>query len=185
MDASREDHEIKMYPENEEKTVFITKCGLYCWKVMPFSLKNARASNQRMFNSIFANQIGRNMEIYVDDMLVKRKFLRYMLSERGIKLNPDNIKAILHMNPPHQPLKRVITSPLLSGRLKTWAIESSKFEISYVPQTSINAQALADFIIECTTQSPQLISGLDDFEPGLNNLERVLFVDGDINKRGS
>ncbi|GAA0169883.1 hypothetical protein LIER_24265 [Lithospermum erythrorhizon] len=73
MDALSGYHQIKMYPEDEEKTAFIIEYGLYCWKVMPFSLKNAGATYQRMVNSIFDTQIGRNMEIYVDDMLVKSK----------------------------------------------------------------------------------------------------------------
>jgi hypothetical protein len=45
--------------------------GLYCYKVMPFRLKNTGATFQRMINTVFSNQIGRNMEAYVDDMLVK------------------------------------------------------------------------------------------------------------------
>ncbi|GAA0186029.1 hypothetical protein LIER_33317 [Lithospermum erythrorhizon] len=53
-----------------------------------------------------------------------------------------------------QPMKRVITSPQLSGRLTTWAIEMSKFDISYVPHTRINAQALVNFVIEFTTKTP-------------------------------
>ncbi|GAA0185102.1 hypothetical protein LIER_32390 [Lithospermum erythrorhizon] len=44
MDASREYHQIRMLPEDEEKTVFITEYCLYCWKVMPFGLKNAEAT---------------------------------------------------------------------------------------------------------------------------------------------
>ncbi|GAA0171700.1 hypothetical protein LIER_25674 [Lithospermum erythrorhizon] len=43
MDASRGYHQIRMAPEDEEKTAFITEYQLYCWKVMPFGLKNARA----------------------------------------------------------------------------------------------------------------------------------------------
>ena len=44
---------------------------MYCYKVMPFGLKNAGAAYQRLVNRIFARQIGRNMEVYVDDMLTK------------------------------------------------------------------------------------------------------------------
>ncbi|GAA0158410.1 hypothetical protein LIER_38642 [Lithospermum erythrorhizon] len=58
MDASRGYHQIKMYSKDEEKTIFITKYGMYCWNVMPFGLKNAWATYYRMVNSIFANQIG-------------------------------------------------------------------------------------------------------------------------------
>ena len=60
-----------MAPEDEERTAFITERGLYCYKVMPFGLKNTGATYQRLVNKIFQDQIGRNMEVYVDDMLVK------------------------------------------------------------------------------------------------------------------
>ncbi|GAA0144135.1 hypothetical protein LIER_04657 [Lithospermum erythrorhizon] len=65
-----------MLPEDEEKTAFITEYDLYCWKVMPFGLKNAGVTYQRMVNSIFASQIGRNMEIYVDDIQPREVFVR-------------------------------------------------------------------------------------------------------------
>ena len=60
-----------MAPEDEEHTAFTTERGLYCYKVMPFGLKNAGATYQRLVNKVFQSQIGRNMEVYVDDMLVK------------------------------------------------------------------------------------------------------------------
>ena len=56
---------------NQEKTSFVTSQGLFCYKVMPFGLKNASAIYQRLMNKLFAHQIGRNVEVYVDDMLVK------------------------------------------------------------------------------------------------------------------
>ncbi|GAA0166381.1 hypothetical protein LIER_21545 [Lithospermum erythrorhizon] len=73
MDASRGYHQIHMAPEDEEKTAFITEYGLYDWRVMPFGLKNVGGTYQRMANEMFAKKIGWNMEIYVDDMLVKSK----------------------------------------------------------------------------------------------------------------
>ena len=71
LDAFRGYHQVMMSEEDQAKTTFITEYGLYCWKVMPFGLKNAGATYQRMVNAMFINQIGRNMEIYVDDMLIK------------------------------------------------------------------------------------------------------------------
>ncbi|CAL8174754.1 unnamed protein product [Prunus armeniaca] len=71
MDAYSGYNQIMMYPPNQEHTSFITDRGLYCYKVMPFDLKNAGATYQRLVNQMFANQIGKNMEVYVDDMLVK------------------------------------------------------------------------------------------------------------------
>ncbi|GAA0145618.1 hypothetical protein LIER_36152 [Lithospermum erythrorhizon] len=54
MDASRGYQQILMLPKDEEKIAFNTEYGLYCWRVMPFGLKNAGATYQRMVNTIFA-----------------------------------------------------------------------------------------------------------------------------------
>ena len=62
-----------MAEEDQEKTAFITSQGLYCYQVMPFGLKNAGATYQRLVNQMFEKQIGRNVEVYVDDMLIKSK----------------------------------------------------------------------------------------------------------------
>ena len=56
---------------DQEKTYFITSQGLFCYEVMPFGLKNAGATYQQLVNHMFRPQIGRNVEVYVDDMLVK------------------------------------------------------------------------------------------------------------------
>ena len=60
-----------MFLRDEEYTAFITDRGLYCYKVMPFGLKNARATYQRLVNKIFAELLGVSIEVYIDDMLVK------------------------------------------------------------------------------------------------------------------
>ena len=73
MDAFLGYNQIRMAEEEQEKTSFITSHRFYCYKVMPFVLKNARATYQRLVNKMFNQQIGRNMEVYVDDMLVKSK----------------------------------------------------------------------------------------------------------------
>ena len=73
MDAFFGYNQILMDEEDQEKTSFITSQGLYFYKVMPFGLKNAGATYQRLVNRMFSHQIGRNVEVYVDDMLVKSK----------------------------------------------------------------------------------------------------------------
>ena len=73
MDVFSGYNQIKMAEEDQEKTAFITSQWLYCYKVMPFKLKNARATYQRLVNKMFSKQIGRNTEVYVDDMLVKSR----------------------------------------------------------------------------------------------------------------
>ena len=71
MDAFSGYNQIRMVPEDEESMSFITDRGMYCYKVMPFGLKNAAATYQRLVNKVFHDQINRNMKVYIDDMLVK------------------------------------------------------------------------------------------------------------------
>ena len=122
--------------EDQEKTTFVTPTGNYHYKVMLFGLKNSGSTYQRMMTRMFESQLGKNIEIYVDDMVVKSKvvsehlgdldrtfdvlrkhklrlnaskcsfgvgsgkFLGYMVTHRGIEVNPDQIKAINDLKPP-------------------------------------------------------------------------------------
>ena len=52
---------------------FITERGLYCYKVIPFGLKNAGATYQRLINRMFSKYIGRKVEAYIDDMVIKSR----------------------------------------------------------------------------------------------------------------
>ena len=67
MDAFSGYNQIRMDPDDQEKTSFMTEQGTYCYQVMPFGLKNAGATYQRLVNKIFQKQIGTS----IDDMLVK------------------------------------------------------------------------------------------------------------------
>ena len=60
-----------MAKENEEKTAFHTSQGVYCYTKMPFGLKNAGATYQRLVDNAFEKQVGRNLEVYVDDLVIK------------------------------------------------------------------------------------------------------------------
>ena len=136
LDAFQGYHQIPLALEDQEKTTFVTPTGNYHYKVMPFGLKNAGSTYQRMMTIMFEPQLGKNIEIYVDDMVVKSKmvsehlgdlgstfndlrkhklrlnaskcyfgvgpgkFLGYMVTHRGIKVNPDQIKAINDPKPP-------------------------------------------------------------------------------------
>ena len=71
MDSFSGYNQIRMEEANQEKTSFVTSQGLFYYKVMPFGLKNTRATYQRLMNKIFAHQVGRNVQVYVDNILVK------------------------------------------------------------------------------------------------------------------
>ncbi|XP_061367257.1 uncharacterized protein LOC133310357 [Gastrolobium bilobum] len=71
MDAYSGYNQIPMYPADQEKMAFIAENANYCYNVMPFGLKNSGATYQRMMNKVFKDQLGKNVEVYVDDMIVK------------------------------------------------------------------------------------------------------------------
>lgn len=73
MDAYSKYNQIRMSSYDEEKIAFVTNQGLYCYKAMPFGLKNAGATYQCLVNQMFKQQISWNIEVYVDDLLVKSK----------------------------------------------------------------------------------------------------------------
>ncbi|KAL0291122.1 UNVERIFIED_CONTAM: Retrovirus-related Pol polyprotein from transposon [Sesamum calycinum] len=98
LDAYQGYNQIPLAPEDQEKASFVTDQGVFCYNVMPFGLKNAGATYQRLVNHMFQNQIGRNMEVYIDDMLVKSEKEQdhikdleecfQILTTFGMKLNP-------------------------------------------------------------------------------------------------
>ena len=98
MDAFSSYNQISMDPDDQEKTSFVTAQGNYCYLVMPFGLKNAGATYQRLVNRMFQKQIGTTMEVYIDDMLVKSTTIELHISHLSeafqilrnynMKLNP-------------------------------------------------------------------------------------------------
>ena len=73
LDAFSRYHQIPMHLPDPEKTTFITLYGLFYYNVMSFSLKNTRATYQRLVIKMFRPLLGKTMEVYIDDMLVKSK----------------------------------------------------------------------------------------------------------------
>lgn len=73
MDGFSGYNQIKIAPEDQDKTAFITPWGVYCYQVMPFGLKNAGATYQKAMVTVFHDMMHKEMEVYVDDMIVKSR----------------------------------------------------------------------------------------------------------------
>nr|GEV99869.1 reverse transcriptase domain-containing protein [Tanacetum cinerariifolium] len=71
LDAYKGYHQIQLAEAYKEKTAFHTGQGVYCYTKMPFVLKNAGATYQRLMDKAFESQVGRNIEVYVHDLVVK------------------------------------------------------------------------------------------------------------------
>ncbi|XP_071718906.1 uncharacterized protein [Rutidosis leptorrhynchoides] len=97
LDAAKGYHQIPMALEDEDKTAFHTGKGIYCYIKMPFGLKNAEATYQRLIDKAFEGQIGRNLEAFGEK---EGKFLGYYVIEQGIQANPKKITAIESMTAP-------------------------------------------------------------------------------------
>ena len=142
LDAFQGYHQIPLALDDQEKTAFVTPIGNYHYKVIPFGLKNVGSMYQRMMTRMFESLLGKNIEIYIDDMVVKSKvvsehlgdlrvifeilrsyklhlnaskcsfgvgsgkFLGYMVTQKAIEVNPDQIKAINNLRTPRN-LKEV------------------------------------------------------------------------------
>ena len=75
LDAFQGYHQIPLATDDKEKTAFVTLVGNYHYKVMPFGLKNAGSTYQRMMTKMFELQLDKNVEVYIDDMVVKSKLV--------------------------------------------------------------------------------------------------------------
>src|SRR6185312_9718958 len=88
----------KMKESDQLATSFITPFGMYCYVTMPFGLRNAGATYQRCMLHVFGDHIGRNIEAYVDDIVVKSRKTDDLVADlkitfdclraKGVKLNP-------------------------------------------------------------------------------------------------
>jgi hypothetical protein len=95
LDAYSGYNQIKLKKEDEEKTAFITPYGVFYYQVMPFGLKNAGATYQRMMQNCLGSQIGRNIQVYIDDVVIttrKEESLTSDLAETFDNLNRYKLK---------------------------------------------------------------------------------------------
>ena len=85
LDAFQGYHQIALAGEDQEKTMFISPDANYHYTVMPFGLKNAGATYQRMMTRMFRDKMGDTIEVYIDDMVVKSKQeARHVEDLRGV-----------------------------------------------------------------------------------------------------
>ena len=101
LDAFHGYHQIPLALDDQENTTFVTPIGNYHYKVMSFGLKNAGSTYQRMMTRMFESLLGKNIEIYIDDMVVKSKMVSEHLGDlriifeifRNYKLRLNAIKC--------------------------------------------------------------------------------------------
>jgi hypothetical protein len=98
LDAYSGYNQIKLKKEDEEKTAFITPYDVFCYQVMTFGLKNAGATYQRMMQNCLGSQIGRNIQVYIDDVVITTRKEESLISD--LKETFDNLDRYkLKLNP--------------------------------------------------------------------------------------
>nr|GEY10910.1 hypothetical protein [Tanacetum cinerariifolium] len=156
LDAYKGYHQIQMAKEDEEKTAFYTDRGTYCYTKMPFELKNAGTTYQRLVDSAFQSQIGRNFEAYVDDMVIKNRDEKMLLAD--IAKTFDNLKKFnMKLNP----------------KKCSFGVEEGKFLDYVVTSEGVRAnpkktKALADL------QHPRTLKEMQSLNGKLASLSRFL-----------
>ncbi|GAA0183783.1 hypothetical protein LIER_31136 [Lithospermum erythrorhizon] len=120
------------------------------------------------------------------------QFPRKISNNRQVFIRPGDFcsqvetifRVISHSVFTDQPLKKILTSPALSGWMTTWAAELSEFAINYVPRTSIKAHVLVDFLIECTTRQPLKVGRPREPQEPAQIPKWILYVGGARNNKG-
>jgi hypothetical protein len=98
LDAYSGYNQIKLKKEDEEKTAFITPYGVFCYQVMPFGLKNAGATYQQMMQNCLRSQIGRNIQVYIDNVVITTRKEESLISDLAETFNNLN-RYKLKLNP--------------------------------------------------------------------------------------
>ncbi|GKB07386.1 reverse transcriptase domain-containing protein [Tanacetum coccineum] len=118
LDAYKSYHQIQMAKEDEDKTTFFAGKEEFCYRKMPFRLNNAGATYQRLVDKVFGDQIRRNLEAYVNDMVIKSTSEEDILHDiqetfDRFRAKPSKVKEVTDLEPPRM-LKEIQS---LNGKL--------------------------------------------------------------------
>ncbi|GJS22442.1 reverse transcriptase domain-containing protein [Tanacetum coccineum] len=173
LDAYKGYHQIQMAEEDEEKTAFIINQGIFCYTKMPFGLKNAGATYQRLVDKAFHRQIGRNLEVYVDDLVIKSctedEIVRDIeetfrtLRKINMKLNPNNLlgrsvkeaEAAFRQMKEHIAKLHMLTAPEEQEKLIIY-LAASKEAVSAVLMTKREAKQMPIYFVSRALRGPEV-----------------------------
>ncbi|CAJ2655614.1 unnamed protein product [Trifolium pratense] len=148
MDAYSGYNQIPMAVADREKTAFMTESGNYYYNVMPFGLKNAGATYQRMMNKVFRGQIGDMLELYMDDMIVK---------------SPEELDHVVHLRKVFEQAKKY--NMRFNPEKCTFGVRAGKFLGFYLTERGIEAnpdkcRAFAELPTPSDKKSIQTLNGM-------------------------
>ncbi|CAJ2636234.1 unnamed protein product [Trifolium pratense] len=148
MDAYSGYNQIPMAVADREKTAFMTESGNYYYNVMPFGLKNAGATYQRMMNKVFRGQIGDMLEVYMDDMIVK---------------SPEELDHVVHLRKVFEQARK--HNMRFNPEKCTFGVRAGKFMGFYLTERGIEAnpdkcRAFAELPTPSDKKSIQTLNGM-------------------------
>ncbi|CAJ2674993.1 unnamed protein product [Trifolium pratense] len=148
MDAYSGYNQIPMAVADREKTAFMTESGNYYYNVMPFGLKNAGATYQRMMNKVFRGQIGDMLEVYMDDMIVK---------------SPEELDHVVHLRKVFEQARKY--NMRFNPEKCTFGVRAGKFPGFYLTERGIEAnpdkcRAFAELPTPSDKKSIQTFNGM-------------------------
>jgi type VI protein secretion system component VasK len=119
-----------------KKTAFITSFGIFCYTKMAFGLKNGRVTYQKCIQIVLEAQIGRNIETYIDDIVVKSKKQGDMLDD--LKETFDNLRKYKMMINPKKYVFGVSLGKLLSYMVSSWGINANPKKVEAIEQLQLH-----------------------------------------------
>ncbi|GKA07305.1 reverse transcriptase domain-containing protein [Tanacetum coccineum] len=167
LDAYKGYHQIQMAKENEEKTAFITNQGIFCYTKMPFGLRNARATYQRLVDKAFHKQIGRNLETTEAEEAFKQ--MKKLIAELPMLVAPmEKEELIIYLAAAKETVSAVLMTKREAKQMPIYFVSRALRgpEVNYTsmeklvlalvhaskrlkrPRVSVKGQILADFIVE-------------------------------------
>jgi hypothetical protein len=130
LDAYLGYHQISLAINDKEKIVFITPFGIFCYTKMAFSLKNGGATYQKCIQIILEPQIGRNVEAYIDDVVVKSKKSGDLLDD--LKETFDNLRKYKMMLNPKKYVFSVSSEKLLGYMVSSWGFNANPKKVEVI-----------------------------------------------------
>jgi hypothetical protein len=149
LDAYSGYHQISLVVDDEEKTVFITPFGIFCYTKMAFGLKNGGATYQKWVHIVLESQIGRNVEAYIDDIVVKSRKRGDLLSD--LEETFGNLQKFRMMLNSNKCVFGVSSGKLLGYMISSRGIDANPKKVEAIdklqpPWTRKEIQKLADMM---------------------------------------
>jgi hypothetical protein len=146
LDAYSGYHQINLATDDEEKTSFIMPFGIFCYTKMAFGLKNREATYQKCVHIILENQIGRNVEAYIDNIVVKSKKRGGLLDD--LKETFDNLHKYKMMLNPKKCVFDMPSGKLLGYMVSSRGIDANPTKVEIIkklqpPRTQREIQKMA------------------------------------------